>query len=160
MRAVCKGAVHSLPPNTRKVVANRRGCPQTVEQGAATSKKGKGKHQEQLDPEQRLAHLIGTLDASKLAGLLLELVITQAVPGKWSDAHESYAEACAALGVDVEAHEQTVKQEAKAKAKAKQPQRRAVGLPQPVAGVKKKRKVKHPEANLDFADPGPEDDDA
>jgi ParB/RepB/Spo0J family partition protein len=147
MRALCRAAVHSLPPDTRKSVANRRGCPLTVEQGAPTTKKGKGKHQEALDPEQRLGQLIPTLDASQLAGLLLELLIDRAAPGKWSEAHESYSEACAALGVDVPAHEAAVKLEAKEKAK---PQRRAVGLPQPVEGVKSKRKVKHPEPTTDL----------
>jgi hypothetical protein len=137
MRVLVLAAIHSLPPDVAKTVANRRGCPQTVEEGAATPKRGKGKHQATLTPEQRLRALIETLDATHLGGLLLELLLCRAAPGKWSEAHDSYTEATVAFGVDIEAITAAVKAEAKAKAK---PDRKAVGLPQPVKGVSKKRK--------------------
>jgi ParB/RepB/Spo0J family partition protein len=119
LQVLCRAAIHSLPPDVRKAVANRRGCPLMVEEGAATSKKGKGKHQQQLTPEQRLEALLPSLDIRQLPGLLLELVIDRAAPGKWSEAHDSYSDACMALGINVAAIEKLVKAERKAKADAK-----------------------------------------
>ncbi len=144
MRVLVRAAIHSLPPDVAKAVANRRGCPLTVEEGAATSKKGKGKRQEQLTPEQRLQALVESLGPVQIGGLLLELLLHRAAPGKWSDAHDSYVEATIAFGVDVASIGAAVKAEratkAKAKAKpeklapAKKPKRqRVVGLIQDAA---------------------------
>jgi ParB/RepB/Spo0J family partition protein len=135
-------AINTVHASARKAVADRRGCPRTVAEGEATAKRGKGKKQEQLLPEQRLLRLLPTLEPIQLTGLLLELLVSAGAPGKWSEPHESYANACTVLGVNTTAITAAVKAEAKEKAK---PQRRAVGLPQPVKGVKSKRKVKHPE---------------
>jgi ParB/RepB/Spo0J family partition protein len=135
-------AINTVHPSVRKAIADRRGCPRTVAEGEATAKRGKGKQQEQLQPDVRLLRLLPTLEPLQLPGLLLELLVAAGAPGKWSEPHESYANACSVLGVDITAITAAVKAEAKEKAK---PQRRAVGLPQPVEGVKKKRKVKHPE---------------
>jgi hypothetical protein len=107
--------VHAVTPDVRKAVANRRGCPLTVEQGEPTAKKGKGKRQELLDPEERLNRLIAELDMHQADGLLLELLLHRAAPGKWSEAHPVYAEACAELGVVPAVIEATIKVEKKAK---------------------------------------------
>lgn len=112
------GAAHSLP-DVAKTVANRRGCPLVVEEGAPTDKRGKGKRQQQLTAEQRIERLIPGLAMAELSGLLLEMLITRGAPGKFSEAHESYVEACATLGVDIASIETAVKAEQKTKINAK-----------------------------------------
>jgi ParB/RepB/Spo0J family partition protein len=114
-RLVLRAAVQAVAADVRKAVANRRGCPLTLEQGAPTTKKGKGKRQEVLDPAARLNRLIEELDMHQADGLLLELLLHNSAPGKWSEAHEVYAEACAELGVDPKAIETKLKAEKKAK---------------------------------------------
>lgn len=119
LRVLALAAINSSAPDVRKTVANRRGCPTVVEEGAATPKKGKGKHQAQLTPEQRLEALVPSYDMSQISGLLLELLVTRGAPGKWSEAHESYAKACEVFDLNIKHIEKEVLAERLAKADGK-----------------------------------------
>lgn len=116
LRVLVLGAAHSLP-DVAKTVANRRGCPLTVAEGAPTDKRGKGKRQQQLTPEQRVSGLVATLDHSQLTGLLFEMLITRGAPGKFSEAHDSYAKACEVLHINLKSIEKAVLAERLAKDK-------------------------------------------
>jgi hypothetical protein len=140
LRVLVRCAINTARPDVRKAVANRRGCPLVVEEGEATSKRGKGKHQQVLAPDERLERLLPSLNSAQLTGLLLEILVGAGAPGKWAEAHSSYTNACEVLSVDVKAFEGNLKAELADKAEAK-----AKGAKKPKAKAKsaKKKPKKH-----------------
>lgn len=133
LNLLVRGALGAVWNDISKKVADRRGLP-VVDEAGVSAKPGAKRQAPKLTPAERIERSLPELDDGQLLGLLLELLMGRAAPGKWSEAAPCYVDACELLGISPAVFEASIKverkQKADAKAKAPPPKRRPQAQPE------------------------------